>query len=159
MRKWVARVLIAGGLGLLALQLLPFGRIEDPPVTQDAPWPTAESRSIAVAACYDCHSNQTDVKWFDRIAPGSWLVKQHVDEGRDILNFSTWDRPQGSDEDDWHDAVEHGAMPMRSYTLLHPEARLSDAQREVLVDALRQLEGDGGGRNRGRGGGRDGDDG
>ena len=158
-RTWIGRVAVGGGLGFLALQLLPFGRIENPPVTQDAPWPSAQARSIAVAACYDCHSNETDVRWFDRIAPASWLVKQHVDEGRDTLNFSAWDRPQPSDEDDWHDAVEHGDMPLRSYTLLHPEARLSEAEREVLVDALRQLEGDGGGRNRGRGGGRDGDEG
>jgi hypothetical protein len=162
MRKWLVRALVVGGLGFLALQLVPLGRIENPPVTQDAPWPSEEARRLAVAACYDCHSNETDVKWFDRIAPGSWLVEQHVDEGRSILNFSTWDRPQPSDEDDWHDAVEDGEMPMRSYTLLHPEARLSAAEREVLVAALHQLEGDddSSGRGRGRGrGGRDGDDG
>jgi hypothetical protein len=162
MRKWVVRLLVVGVLGFLAIQLLPFGRIDDPPVTQDAPWPSEQARSLAVSACYDCHSNETDVKWFDRIAPASWLVKQHVDEGRTILNFSTWDRPQSSDEDDWHDAVEHGDMPMRSYTLLHPEARLTAAERDTLVEALRQLEGDSGhGRNRGRGGGggRDDDEG
>jgi hypothetical protein len=159
MRKWVVRVLIVGGLGLLALQLLPFGRIDHPPVTEDAPWPSEQARSLAVAACYDCHSNETDVRWYDRIAPASWLVKQHVDEGRSILNFSRWDRPQPGDEDDWHDPVEEGTMPMRSYTLLHPKARLSPAERDVLVDALRTLESDGsGGRDRGRGG-RDDDDG
>ena len=99
------------------------------------------------------------MRWFDRIAPGSWLVADHVDEGRSILNFSTWDRPQPSDEDDWHDAVEDGDMPPRSYTMLHPEARLTDAEREVLVEALRGLEGDDdGGRGRGRGG-RDDDEG
>jgi hypothetical protein len=157
MRKWVVRLLVIGGLGFLAMQLLPLGRIDDPPVTQDAPWPNEQARSLAVAACYDCHSNETDVRWFDRIAPASWLVKQHVDEGRSTLNFSTWDRPQPSDEDDWHDAVEHGDMPLRSYTLLHPDARLTDAEREVLVDALRRLEGDGGGDRSGRGGRDDGD--
>ena len=160
MRKWVVRALVVGIVGFLAIQLLPFGRVDHPPVTQEAPWPSAEAESIARAACYDCHSNETDVRWFDRIAPGSWFVKQHVDEGRSILNFSRWDRPQPGDEDDWHDAVEDGGMPLRSYTLLHPEARLTAAQRDTLVEALRTLEGDGGdgsGRNRGRGGRDDGD--
>jgi hypothetical protein len=163
MRKWVVRVLVVGGVGFLALQWLPFGRIDHPPTTQDAPWPSPQARNLAVAACYDCHSNETDVQWYDRIAPASWLVKSHVDEGRSILNFSEWDRPQPSHEDDWHDAVEHGDMPLRSYTLLHPAGRLSDAERATLVDAIRQLEDtvDGGGSNRGQGGGggRDGDNG
>ena len=145
------RSVIAGALVLLVLQLLPFGRIDNPPVTQDAPWPDGESRRLAVAACYDCHSNETDVKWFDRIAPASWLVKQHVDEGRSTLNFSEWDQPQGRGHE-WHDAVEEGSMPMPSYTLLHPAGRLSSAERDKLVAALRQLEG-----NRGRGGREDGD--
>lgn len=138
---------------ILGLQLLPFGRIDRPPVTGEPTWPSAEAERLAVAACYDCHSNETRVRWFDRIAPGSWIVARHVREGRDVLNFSEWDRPQ---DDDLADVVEDGEMPLRDYQLLHPSARLSPRERATLVAALQQLEDDldearAGGRGRGRG--------
>ena len=145
---------VVGGVFLL-LQLLPFGRIDHPPVTGEPAWPSPEAERLAVAACYDCHSNETQVRWFDRVAPGSWLVARHVREGRGVLNFSEWDRPQ---DDDLADAVEDGEMPRRDYQLLHPEARLSPGERALLVEALERLEEDldearrgRGGRGRGRG--------
>ena len=156
MKPWIVRAVIAGAVVFVALQLLPLGRVRNPPVTQDAPWPSAEAREIAVAACYDCHSNEARVAWFDRIAPASWLVASHVDEGRSRVNFSEWDQPQFK-ADDMHDSVEDGEMPLASYTWLHPAARLDSRERELLVEALRQLEGDDGGRGRNRGRGSDGD--
>ena len=163
MRRWIVRLAIAGAVVFVLLQVLPFGRIEERPVTLDAPWPSEEARRLAVAACYDCHSNEPTVEWFDRIAPGSWLVADHVEHGRDVLNFSEWDRVQA--EDDWADAFADGEMPLREYTWLHAEARLSAGERAILLAALEQLEepgegGDGSGRGRGRGrGGRDDDQG
>jgi hypothetical protein len=153
-KRWIVRAVVLGAVVFVALQLVPLGRVRNPPVTQDAPWPTDEARSIAVAACYDCHSNEAHVEWFDRIAPASWLVAGHVDEGRSRVNFSEWDRPQRK-ADELHDSVERGEMPLPSYTWLHPAAKLDARQQAILVDALRQLEGDGGGRgrNRGRGSG------
>ena len=144
----VLSAIVVGGM-----QLVPYGRDHDnPPVTADAPWPDDESRRLAVAACYDCHSNETEWPWYSNVAPMSWLTQRDVDRGRDELNFSEWDAEQ--DLDDLHDAVEHGDMPPWQYTLNHPEAKLSDAETEHLVEALRALERDDGrrGRNRGRGG-------
>jgi hypothetical protein len=149
-KRWIVRGLIAGTLLFVALQFLPFGEIKNPPVTQDAPWPSDEARTIAVAACYDCHSNEARVEWFDRIAPASWLVASHVDEGRSRVNFSEWDQPQFK-ADEMHDSVEDGEMPLPSYTWLHPAAKLDARERELLVDALRQMEDDRKGRGRGSG--------
>ena len=134
------RALVVGVVVFVALQLLPFGRIEERPVTAEAPWPNEEARRLAVAACYDCHSNVGEVEWFDRIAPASWLVAEHVAEGRNELNFSEWNRFDGEAEDA-ADTIEDGEMPPREYVLLHPKARLDERERRVLLDALRRLEG------------------
>ena len=141
MKRWIVRGLVVGvlaSLGLLGLQLLPFDRIEARETTVEAPWPSAEARRLAVAACYDCHSNEPRLEWFDRIAPGSWLVARHVADGRAEVNFSEWDREQESD--DWADVVEDGEMPPASYTWAHPASRLSAAEKATLLAALEQLE-------------------
>lgn len=143
--------LVLGAL-LLALQLVPYGRDHsNPSVIRDAPWPTAEGRRLAVAACYDCHSNQTKWPWYSHVAPMSWLVQRDVERGRAELNFSAWD----GDADDAADAVEDGSMPPRNYTLLHPDARLSAEEKAALLRELEPLEDAGdedrSGSNRGRG--------
>ena len=137
MKRLAIRGLLGLAVVMVVIQFLPIGRVDNPPVTQEALWPNAQARSIAVAACYDCHSNQVKLKWFDRIAPASWLVGKHVEEGRAKLNFSDWDRRQESDE--VSQTVEDGSMPLPSYTWLHPEGRLSDAEKHTLIDALRQM--------------------
>jgi hypothetical protein len=138
------------GAVVLALQLVPYGRDHrNPLVVRDAPWASAEGRRLAVAACYDCHSNETRWPWYSHIAPVSWLVQRDVERGRAELNFSTWD----GDADDLADAVEDGEMPPRNYTFLHPDARLSAEEKAALIRELGTLEGDAGrgGSNRGRG--------
>ncbi len=132
-----------GAIGLLgmvvALQLVPYGWSHDnPPVVANAPWPTAEAESLARAACYDCHSNETEWPIYSYVAPMSWLVRSDVERGRDELNFSEWD-----DHSDAHDAaeeIENGSMPPRQYRLMHPGARLSDKERRALIAALEQID-------------------
>ena len=149
------RFLLRAGLGLLAvavlLQLVPYGRDHtNPPVTQDAPWPDGRARELATAACYDCHSNQTRWPPQSYVAPFSWLLTRDVEQGRDELNFSTWDAEDG-EADDAAEAVAEGSMPPRRYLLVHPDASLSDAERQVLVEALEAID-------RARRGGRGGED-
>jgi hypothetical protein len=111
-----------------------------------------------VAACYDCHSNQTRWPLYSRIAPMSWLVTRDVEQGRDKLNFSTWEG-SGGDARDAAEAITDGSMPPRRYLLIHPDASLSAAERQVLVDALEAMGGGrGGGDRSGPGGGGDGGD-
>jgi len=147
-------MLLRAGLGVLLvavlLQLLPFGRLgADPPVTRDAPWPNGRARELAVAACYDCHSNQTRRPLYSRVAPFSWLVARDVRQGREKLNFSTWEG-EGGDARDAADTIVDGSMPPRRYLLLHADADLTDAERRLLVEAL---QGMGGGDRSGPGGG------
>lgn len=162
------RLAVAGVVLFGAIQLVPYGRDHDnPPVVASPSWPTASSERLARAACYDCHSNETEWPWYSNVAPMSWLVQRDVDRGREAVNFSEWRTPgAGGEVDELHDAVEDRSMPPRQYTLNHPAARLSDAERAELVEALRALEdeaedgdGDGSGSGRGRGRGRSGGDG
>jgi hypothetical protein len=88
-----------------------------------------------VRACFDCHSNETVWPWYSNVAPASWFVQQHVEEGRGQLNFSEFGigRQEMSRTDE---VVRNGEMPPSYYTPLHPAARLSAAERDELIRGL-----------------------
>jgi hypothetical protein len=143
----------------IGIQLVPYGWWhENPPVAQAAPWPDAESEAIARESCYACHSNETDWPAYSYVAPMSWLVRYDVESGRDELNFSDWAR-FADEADDAAEAVLDGEMPLGRYTVVHRDAQLTEAERDVLVTALAQMAGDGGGDDSGRGRGRGGGEG
>jgi hypothetical protein len=122
------------------MQLVPYGwRHSNPPVVDAAPWPDAASERIARTSCYSCHSNETDWPWYSYVAPMSWLVRMDVDRGRDEFNFSDWDE---GDADDAVEMIEEGSMPLSRYTMIHRDARLTDAERDTLVAALLAMGGD-----------------
>jgi Haem-binding domain len=97
---------------------------------------TPEVSAILSRACYDCHSNGTKWPWYSEVAPVSWFVINHVTDGRRHLNFSEWggyDQKKASRKmHEIDEQVSESAMPLSSYTMLHPEARLSDEDRTVL---------------------------
>jgi hypothetical protein len=137
-----ARVVIelATGLVLLFLGLqLTSPTLTNPPVVADLVAPAAV-KSILVTACYDCHSNQTRLRWFDRVAPAAWLVARDVRVGREHLNFSDVGalplRKQRALLYEALNQVELGAMPPRAYRRVHPGSILTAAQREVLEHYL-----------------------
>ena len=140
----------------VAMQLVPYGwQHPNPPVTEEAPWPNQVAEGVARSACYSCHSNETGWPWYSYVAPMSWLVRRDVEAGRDELNFSEWDRDD-NDAGDAAETVEEGSMPPSRFTIAHPGARLSDQEKQLLIAALKEMDGasddDSGGRNRGRGG-------
>lgn len=122
----------------LVIQLVPYGRDHSNPPTRAEPaWDSERTRALVVAACFDCHSNETSWPWYTNVAPFSWLVQNDVDEGRDHLNFSEWNRPQdGTDE--LAETIREGSMPPWYYGFLHPDARLSESEKERLIAGLRE---------------------
>jgi hypothetical protein len=121
---------------LIAIQLVPVDRT-NPPVVADFDGPS-QVRAVLKASCYDCHSHETSWPWYSRVAPVSWLVAHDVEEARDHLNFSQWGsyepkRRAKLAEEMWEE-VEEGEMPLTSYLLAHPGARLSEASRAILRD-------------------------
>lgn len=127
-------IVLVSGFGLL--QLVPYGRDHaNPPVVAEPAWDRPTTRALAVRACFDCHSNETAWPWYSHVAPSSWLVQRHVDEGRQVLNFSEWTRSY-EEAGEAAETVLEGEMPPSSYTILHPEARLSAEERRLLADGL-----------------------
>jgi mono/diheme cytochrome c family protein len=121
---------------IIAVQLVPYGRNHTNPTSGKEPaWDSPRTRELAVRACYDCHSNETRWPWYAHVAPGSWLMQHHVDEGREHLNFTEWDKPQKHAHEAAHE-VEEGEMPMWSYLLLHGDADLSDEDKQALIRGL-----------------------
>jgi mono/diheme cytochrome c family protein len=120
-----------------AAQLAPWGRDHtNPPVRREPAWDNARTRELAVRACFDCHSNQTEWPWYSSVAPVSWMTGGHVKEGREKLNFSEWDRPQ-HEATKAADVVRSGDMPEWPYMWAHKEARLSPEEKEALIAGLR----------------------
>jgi len=89
-------------------------------------------------SCYDCHSNVTEYPWYSRIAPVSWYLGSHISEGKDELNFSEFGslRPvsRAGAFSDISEVVESGAMPLKSYLLIHRDSRLGPEERKALSD-------------------------
>jgi len=151
-RRWWARNLAINAALLLvfalAIQFIPVPR-ENPPVEREPQWDSPQTRDLAAAACFDCHSNETAWPWYARVAPFGWVVWYDVTEGREALNFSDWERHARAefvDPDDPFpprrlseritDAIRDGSMPLGTYRLAHPVARLSDAEKEALIEGL-----------------------
>ena len=133
--------LVVAGVVLFGLiQLIPYGHDHiNPPVSQEVAWDSSQTRDLAVRACYDCHSNQTDWPWYSNIAPMSWLIQHDVDEGRQKLNFSEWDRPQ-REAAKAAEQVQNGSMPRFYYVPLHPSANLTPAEKDALIQGLRAIQ-------------------
>ena len=153
MRKLLKRAVVAGLVVFGLLQLVPYGRAhENPPVRAEPQWDSPATRDLARRACFDCHSNETRWPWYSWIAPMSWLLQRDVEEGREHMNFSEWDRKQ----EDAHEApemAEKGEMPPWFYLPAHPEAKLTAEEKAQLVRGLEAtVREDGGRRGRGRGG-------
>lgn len=156
----------AGGVlvvALVAIQLVPFGHVTpNPPVRVEPRWNSPQTRELAARACFDCHSNETSWPWYSNVAPFSWVLQRHVDEGREKLNFSMWGR-QVNETDEIVEQVREGEMPPWDYGLLHPDARLSGAERDAFLAGLAATfggdGGDGGSNGRGDRGSRGDDDG
>ena len=128
---WAVIVVI---LIVIAIQFVPVDR-SNPPITQNVNWDSPATEELARRACFDCHSNETAWPWDARIAPVSWLIADHVTEGRQHLNFSEWDQPNAELDEMLHE-IKGGDMPLQSYVLMHPKAKLSDSEREALIAGL-----------------------
>ena len=134
--KWA----LAGAIGIfIVLQFFNPPHI-NPPVKSDFIAATSPPASVATeirAACYDCHSDETRWPLYSRIAPVSWLIASDVNEGRKHLNLSEWPAEPAraaKQLDRINEVIDYREMPLKKYTVLHPDANLSDAQRKEVLD-------------------------
>ena len=136
--KWLKRILLALVILLVIAQFIRPARTNppvDPAKELRAPQPVA---SILERSCNDCHSNRTVWPWYAQVAPVSWLLADDVKDGRKEVNFSEWatftPRRTARKLQEICEQVEKHDMPLWFYVPLHPDAKLSDADRKTLCD-------------------------
>jgi mono/diheme cytochrome c family protein len=135
-RKLLGRVAIGFPIVLVLIQFVPYGHSRaNPPVTRAVRWDSPETAKLFAGACQDCHSNLTHWRWYDKLAPGSWLVQNDIQSGRDHLNVSEWDKPQ-PDGGEIVSQIRSGSMPPLQYKAAHAGGRLTNAQRDALVRGI-----------------------
>ena len=134
MKSSLVKNLLVIVMAFVAIQFIPVERT-NPPVEEEISI-SPDVKLILKRACYDCHSHETIWPWYSRVAPVSWLLAWDVEEGREELNFSTWNRYKQKKRDKiikeiWEE-VQEGEMPPWFYLPLHPDARLSESDHSVL---------------------------
>ena len=95
-------------------------------------------------ACYDCHSNNTEYPWYNKIQPVAWFLEDHIKEGKKELNFSEWDeysnRRKNSKLKSITSQIRDDEMPLFSYTLVHRGAVLSELDKTSVIDYMNQIK-------------------
>jgi hypothetical protein len=137
--KWVAIVLAVIFAGMQFIRPARTNPPVDESRTIQAQAHVApETAAILDRSCNDCHSNQTRWPWYTNVAPVSWFVIGHVNDGRRQMNFSDWAQYSTDDQQGYLKKicreVKSGGMPLPSYLWLHHEAKLSSEDVRVLCD-------------------------
>ena len=136
MKKVILRMILYIVVIFIVFQFFPYGRDQtNPAVVAEPNWDSQATRDLVVLACFDCHSNETVWPWYSKIAPVSMLVYQDVINGRRELNFSEYGEHNIDIEEITREILD-GYMPLPIYLTMHPEARLTDAERAKLVEGL-----------------------
>lgn len=117
---------------ILGIQLIPVDR-SNPPVVADLEAPV-EVKLILKRSCYDCHSNEVNWPWYSYVAPISWLVAYDVEEGREELNFSEWQKYANDPamKEEIMEEVAEGEMPLSIYLTTHRNAAVSASELATL---------------------------
>jgi len=134
---------LVAALAVAALSLIhPWGELRTAPaaggtILSGANVPD-EVRATLAKKCGDCHSSNTQWPAYSRIAPSSWMVEHDVHEGREHMNLSLWEQYTIDNRIDllgkMSSQLRQRKMPLKPYLLLHPEAKLSDEERKLIVD-------------------------
>jgi len=137
LKKSLPAILIIGAslLGLVSLLAHPFGAAKIPasskPLLAGAPVDPGVMQ-IVERSCQSCHSEKTEWPWYSYVAPMSWLIEKDVDQGRSHMNLSHWNEYSIEQQQEilakLSAVVRNRQMPLPRYTMLHPEARLSNSE-------------------------------
>jgi hypothetical protein len=141
MKKIIISGIVIVVAGILLISAIALLLENNPPVVQEPPWDSPQTRALAVRACFDCHSNQTRWPWWTKVPGGSWLSVADTIRGRRALNFSEWGVASGREGEgrggnEMARVIEDGSMPPWYYVILHPDAVLSDSEKQQLITGL-----------------------
>jgi hypothetical protein len=150
--NWIKRIAIGLLLVFVGIQFIqPDKNNQSMDMTNDISKVVTVPDSVHAllkVSCYDCHSNFTNYPWYSNIQPVGWWLKDHIDEGKQSLNFSEfaalkpqpggrYSTPQALQDhklEEVAEMVEEGEMPLQSYTIIHRDSKLTDAQKKMITD-------------------------
>ncbi len=105
--------------------------------------PPKEVENILRTSCYDCHSNNTEYPWYNKIQPVAMFLEDHIEHGKEEFNFNEFgeysDRRKMSKLKSFISQVEQDEMPLDSYTLIHRSAKVSNAEKELVLTWVTHL--------------------
>ena len=141
MKKWLRIGALVLVFILIVLQFFPG---QKPEVIMDNPGDIHNHVEVGItvgetlrSACYDCHSNETEYPWYEKVVPVSWWLNHHIEEGRSELNFSVWDtypeKRKHHKLEELIEMVDESEMPLNSYVWMHEKADLTGHEREELI--------------------------
>ena len=142
---WLAVLVVAI---VLVIQVIPVERNVStvPPgqsfeKTEKVP---ANVAAILKVSCYDCHSNNTRYPWYSELQPGAYFMAQHIKEGKEELNLDEFNnyskRRKKAKIKSIISQIEKDEMPLKSYRMMHGNARLSADEKKELLDFFRDNE-------------------
>lgn len=139
--KAVKKILVALAVVFISIQFIPSGIPENKPgdkkSIENSNLVTGPVLNLLRKSCFDCHSNQVQFPWYSKLAPSSWLLAGHINDGKSHLNFSEWEdnsnRKKISLLQEIKDEVESGNMPLKSYLMFHRDAKLNPEEISVIL--------------------------
>lgn len=141
------KILVILAVAFILIQFFPIDK-NNPAPTQRMDFLTIKETPESTAkllrnGCYDCHSNETKYLWYANVQPIGWFLKNHIEEGRKELNFSTFAtydvKRQARKLDEAVEMIEKDEMPLDSYLLAHPEAQFTEAQKQELIQYFKLI--------------------
>jgi hypothetical protein len=140
---WLFVVLLIAAVGVQFVRPRLTNQLANPPVTAELAAPP-QVKQILRTSCYNCHSNETKLSWFDWPVPAYWLVVKDVREGRSHLNFSEMGSLPSAQQNGFLfesvSQIELGAMPLPDYQVAHPESAITPEELNILKGYLTSLE-------------------
>ncbi|MBT9332079.1 heme-binding domain-containing protein [Paracidobacterium acidisoli] len=128
---WIAVLLCIVFIGIQFIR----PAIENPPVTAEIQAPPAV-KQILRSSCYNCHSDETKLPWYDQVAPAYWLAERDVEKGRMALNFSEIGELSAAQQKgllfEAINQIQLGVMPLPAYRAIHPGSAVTPEQLEIL---------------------------
>ncbi|WP_336688160.1 heme-binding domain-containing protein [Chryseobacterium bernardetii] len=145
--KTAKKILLWTLVAFALIQLIPIDRTNKPVDSKmnfvqmkQAP---EKVSTLLKNACYDCHSDETVYPRYAYVAPISWSVKSHVNDGRQHLNFSAWGTYNKELKENMLDrsieALKHKTMPLPGYIVYHDKAKLTEAERALLIQYFEEM--------------------
>ena len=147
MNKKIKILLLVLAAIFIIIQFIPYGKPSNQPLSGKDLFEVADlPQDVGIIfknACYDCHSQLVKFPWYSHVAPVSWLVARDINEGREHLDLSKWGDLSKKDKlkalDKIGEEVSEENMPMKIYTVMHAEARLTKAERDLVVKWAEQF--------------------